>query len=252
MLPGRSFAPCGMLAFTNFGEPGMSDPNQPTQDPYGHGAQPPMGDPYYGDPGAGLQYAGPGMVPKRPSSPIVLGIIGILYAIYLTACMAVGLAFQSSGGAILDWFQQSGGMSPEDRAQLESQLQITPWQLTQSILFMVIGIVCWVGAIGSLMRKEVGRKALLLFSVSFLLLGAAGLIIEAARGFPSYHVQVQSTRGAPAMPVGLMVAIGMMCAAVFAIYPICVLWFYTRDPVKRWFRNEEPAPPMPPPMYYNQ
>jgi hypothetical protein len=43
----------------------------------------------------------------------------------------------------------------------------------------------------------------------------------------------------------------MGCAAVFAIYPICVLWFYTRPSVKAWFRGE-PAPAAPEAMYYSQ
>ena len=64
----------------------MSDPNQAPYDPYQQ--QPSQGtDPYYGGyPPTQLQYNTPAMAPRRPVSPIVLGIIGIIYA----ALLAVG------------------------------------------------------------------------------------------------------------------------------------------------------------------
>lgn len=222
----------------------MSDPNQPANDPYQQ--QFPSGDPYYGGyPPASLPYNTPTLTPKRPVSPIVLGIIGILYAAQLTFCMGAGLAMQLSGERFIDWLAGFGTFTPEQIEQMRQQAVVSPWMIIQSILWVVLGIVCWVGSIGSFLRKEPARVALLLFSVGFLALGLLSHGIEAARGFPALKAQteIQSSSGTFTMPLGALIGLTLFCAGVFAIYPICVLWFYTRPKVKAWFRREQATAP---------
>lgn len=232
----------------------MSDPNQPTYDPYQQPPSPGV-DPYYGGhPPNTLPYNTPAMAPRRPVSPMVLGIIGIIYAGHNTLCMGSGLLIPLIGGdRFADWIAGFGTMTPEQVEQMKAQMTLTPWMFTQLILWIVLGIICWIGSIGSFMRAEKGRIALLNYALGFLLLGLLSHGIEAAQGFPALkaQTQMQSTSGGFAMPLEALVAMTLGCAAVFAVYPICVLWFYTRPAVKAWFRREQPAV-SPEAMYYGQ
>ena len=192
----------------------MSDPNQPPYDPYQQ--QPSQGaDPYYGGyPPTPLQYNTPAMAPRRPISPIVLGIIGIIYAANNTFCMGSGLLIPLIGGdRLVDWLAGFGTMTPEQVEQMKAQMTLTPWLLTQLVLWIVLGIVAWVGSIGSFLRAEKARIALLYYAGGFLLLGLLSHGVEAAQGFPALkaQTQMQSTSGGFAMPLEAMVAMTLGC-----------------------------------------
>ena len=221
----------------------MSDPYPPSQPPHEPGQYAtPYADPYGGPPTA--DYYNPAAHPKRPVSTIVLGIIGILYAAYLTLCVGAGLVFMSASGSIFDWLQQSGGMSAQDRAQIDTQLgSMGAWPYINGVLFILVGVLGWVGAIGSFMGREWGRKALLLFSAAFILVALLGLAVEAVRGFPSaeQQIQAQQAQGGPGLPKGAIVGMTIGCNLVFLAFPIAVLIVYTRDRVKQWFKANSAA-----------
>ena len=226
----------------------MSDPNQPMHDPY---QQPPPGtDPHYGgDPS--IPYVTPVIAPRRPVSPIVLGIIGVIFAFHHTLCTGAGLAIQLSGERFIDWMAGFGTLTPEQLEQMKAQAVLTPWLIIQPILWFVLGIICWIGAIGSFIRKEMGRVALLLYALGFLVLQTASILVEAFQGFPHHRAQaeIQAASGQFSMPVEAMIAMTITCSAIFAIYPIFVLILYTRSNVISWFRREQGAQ-QPLPMYY--
>lgn len=232
----------------------MSDPNQPPYDPFQQ--QPaPGADPYHaGYPPDTLGYMAPAAGPRRAVSPIVLGIIGIIYAAYNTLCIGSGLLVPLIGtDRIVQWLADLGSMSQEQIDQMRTQFTITPWMMVQLIIWVLLGIACWFGAIGSLLRMEKGRIALLFYSIALIAFGALTHGIEAAQGFPSLKMQVeaQSASGGFAMPLGPLIALSLGCAVIYAIYPVCVLWFYTRPAVKAWFRGEQPPAPAEG-MYYQQ
>jgi hypothetical protein len=231
----------------------MSDPNQPSysQQP----AQPhdPFAQPY-GNPAGAVPYYSMPAGPQRPTSTIVLGIIGLLYAIYLTVCTCGGLAITAAGGAFMD--QAAVNMTPAQRAQFEQGMELDAWEIGSAVVSMAVGVLAWIDSIGSFMGREIGRKALIWFSWAFLAMIPLGLIVEAVRGFPGIeNARAQfAAQGTGGPPVGIFFAIGAVCAVMFLIYPICVLWFYTRDSVKQWFQqNSAPAAQAQTPgMYYQQ
>lgn len=241
----------------------MSDPNQPSHDPnqpqpgYDPGQYPPPysatspGDPYGAYPPPGLPYDTTGYgASRRPPSTIVLGIIGILYALFLTVCTCVSLVTVAGSGAIMESMQQSGQITAEERAEFEAQAELGPWDIASALLSFAIGIICWVGAIGSLMGKEIGRKALVVFAALFIALMCLNIVIESVRGFPD--VQRQMAAQGQQVPMGLLVAGVSACMLIILIYPICVLWFYTRPAIKAWFMRQDIPPQPAAPMYYGQ
>jgi hypothetical protein len=238
----------------------MSDPNQPPypqQPQYPDQPQPPH-DPFaqtWGTPQPMGYYAAP-VGPQRPTSTIVLGIIGLLYAFYLTVCVCGGLAMMTAGNTFSEAAMQ--GMTPEQRAQFEQDMELDAWDVGGGIVAIGVGILAWVGSIGSFMGRELGRKSLIWFAWAFLGMMVLNLVVEAVRGFPELEqAKAQfAQQGSGAPPMGIILTIVGACMLVFLIYPICVLYFYTRDNVKQWFRQNSAAAvagqPQNPGMYYQQ
>ncbi len=208
----------------------MSDPNdaQTPYDPNLPGGQP-------------MDYNAVEPEAGRPVSTIVLGIIGILYAAYLTICVCAGVAMSPFAESFAEMADAGGNMTAEQRAQMVAQMSMGPWKLAISLLMVLTGMVCWVGAIGSLMGRETGRKALLLFAVLYLAVTVIYTLIEAMRGFPDIRAQAQMQAGGAGMATGAMIAVAIGITVLLLAYPVCVLFFYTRQRVIRWFEANTAA-----------
>ena len=188
----------------------MSDPNSPPEPSYSPQQPEQPVDPFaqpYGYPAVPISYQSGAIGPQRPVSTIVLGIIGILYAIYLTVCTCGGLALMGAGSAFFE--QATAAMTPAERAQFEKDMELDAFDIGSAVIAVGVGILAWIGSIGSFMGREIGRKGLLWFAWAFLGMMALGLVVEAIRGFPGVQdARTQFTQqGTGAPPMGIILAL---------------------------------------------
>lgn len=159
--------------------------------------------------------------PERPTSVTVLSIIGIIFGV---------LGLLGTGFAFLQYFIDfTGQPNPMiDITKANGALFITMVGL--QVLGFVLSIILLAGSILSLKRRAVGRQLMM----TYVWFGLAQLVITVAINFfIIYPPMLQQMRGQiPPGFDGIMYGSLLVGGAVGAIYPLCVLYYFTRPHVK--------------------
>jgi hypothetical protein len=185
--------------------------------------------------------------PARPTSVTVLAIIGIVLASLSLICTPFQLIGAFMGGA-------AGSPNP-----MMSTPILSAWTIGSSILGVLLAVGLLIGCIGSLRLAGWGRKLMLavaVVSIVFAVVGAVmnGLVVVPAMMNSPEMAQMPQEQRQVAMAFGG--GVGACCALlVGAVYPICVLVFFSKESVKQAFSGVPamfappymPSPPPPPP-----
>ena len=209
----------------------------PPPNPYGY---PPPQQPGY-LPAAGQHYAGVGYMspadaPRTPTSVKVISIIGIVLG-------GISLLNQGGGIAMFALMKQPG---MDDT--------IVTWNLANSVLGTVLAALLLTASILALRLRPLGRRLLLIHAPIYLLWNVAAIAFGLAYLIPRQLEMTPLPAGqesvAKVAAYATLVLIGLICC----VYPICVLIYMARGPVKAAFgevtmTGASPGAPQP---YYQQ
>ncbi len=187
---------------------------------------------YYAPSPAVLPYGTP-LAPPKPASVTVLSIIGIVLASFWILGALLGVAQLIFAAAIM-----RRGLGA-NLAGIEGVL----WM--QAILAMVaglIGIALLIMAIGCLRLARWGRRGIIAVAVTDLVFIVAKAVIMIAWAIP-YQQRAFAAMGNRSVTVlgsmaGMQLAMAIGQAIFMSIFPVMVLIFMTRAPVKRAFEQQ--------------
>jgi hypothetical protein len=167
--------------------------------------------------------------PARPTSVSVLAIIGIILAAIAVLCAPF---------ALVPYFVKMPGPPNPLIDEVKNNSTIMAYMVFATAASWVLGVVLAAGAIGSLSLKRWARKTMLGYAWGATVLAIVGLIFSFAWMIPMAQRAVANT---PAASQGAAIGgvIGGIFGAVMGLaYPLCVLYFYTRQNVIAAFAAE--------------
>ena len=162
--------------------------------------------------------------PPRPLSISVLAIIGIILAAITLLGGVCGLLSQLSGSAA----------DPFSQAMQQSAI-LKMWTVAGSVVGMLLAIVLLVGAIGALVLRPWARRAMVFYAAAEILLQAVGLVIFLTVTLPLLRPLMESTDSAARFGGAGIAIAAPLGTILWMIYPIFVLIFMRKPPVKLAF-----------------
>jgi hypothetical protein len=173
--------------------------------------------------------------PVRPTSVTVLAIIGIIFGGLGVLCKPLG---------VVALFIPQPGPNPV----LDMQRSMMVWNVANAMVGTLVSVLLLASAIGSLSLKPWARKGMLAYAGLALVLTVVGGVVTMVWIMPKMQeaqrqmLAQQSARGAPAPPPGMMNvmqtagnAFGVIAIVLALIFPLVLMYFYTRPEVKAAF-----------------
>lgn len=199
------------------------DPNQPGQYPQ----WPPPQPPYYAPPPAMLAYSTP-VAPARPTSALVLSIIGIVLASLWILVGLMGI-FQ-----LIFAITMMRSVLSSKMGGFETVLRI---QAFEGVLAGIIGVALLTVSIACLRLVSWARRGMIIVAIVDLVFIIAKVILTITWLIPQQMSAMSSMSPMPAAGMnpfaGAQTAIAAGQAILTAIYPIFVLVFMTKPRMKQ-------------------
>ena len=146
----------------------------------------------------------------RPTSVTVLAILGIVFSsltLLCGLCGVIAIAFV-----------------PQQQFQAQLAHLPKPWLIISAILNVAVAILLLSSSIASLQLATWARKAMLAYAVASLVMSFVGVIASFVFADPN-------------QPPAMTAAIAIGSFVLGLVYPICVLYFFTRPHVIAAFES---------------
>ena len=194
----------------------------PPQPPYSQPSYPPPQPPY---PPQALPYGYGYTAPNaRPTSVIVMSIIGIIFAAMRILCTPLGLVpffTPMPPNPVIDTFRNDP--------------MLLAFLVIAGVLTCGLGVVLLIGCIGSLLLKRWARKLLVGYAIAQIAVEVISAVIQLAVAMPKVSAALGSGPQA-SQAIGGMIG-GTVGGLVALVIPILLLFFMTRPDVIAAFES---------------
>jgi uncharacterized BrkB/YihY/UPF0761 family membrane protein len=159
--------------------------------------------------------------PDRPTSVTVLSIIGIIFAV---------LGFVGTAFALVQHVVQIGGQPNPAVDVVKENGTLLTTMITLFVLGLVLSVILLAGSILSMKCRAVGRQLMLTYVWFGLVQTAIGIAINYFIVYPAMlpRMRPQLPPSLDGFMYGTLIAAGLLGA----IYPLCVLYYFTRPHVR--------------------
>ncbi len=159
----------------------------------------------------------------RPTSVLVIGVLGILFGVLGLCCGALGLM---GAGMLSGMTQAQGGQTPPELALLQDPTYAR-FTMVSAVVMILLSIWLLIGSIMFIMMKPMGWILMVAYAVLTIGWNILSLILDMTVLASAYE-RTGASRS----------AMSYVSFAVGLIYPIAVLIVATRPAVKESFQSQ--------------